>query len=92
MKEYICTVCGYIHKTEGELPDDFTCPICGAGKNAFVLKEDYIQWVYVETGNGGARRAFKSGDAPEVTFCVGEDKPIAVYAYCNIHGLWKTEL
>ncbi len=40
MKEYICTVCGYVHKTDGELPDDFKCPLCGAGKAAFVLKED----------------------------------------------------
>ncbi len=40
MKEYVCTVCGYIHKTEGELPDGFTCPLCGAGKDAFKLKED----------------------------------------------------
>ncbi len=40
MKEYVCTVCGYVHKTEGELPENFVCPICGAGKDAFVLKED----------------------------------------------------
>ncbi len=33
MKEYVCTVCGYVHK--GELPDDFKCPVCGAGKEAF---------------------------------------------------------
>lgn len=38
MKEYVCSVCGYIHK--GELPDDFVCPICGAGKDAFILKEE----------------------------------------------------
>ena len=49
--------------------------------------EHYIQWAYVETENGGQRRAFKPGDAPEASFCVGEDKPIAVYAYCNLHGL-----
>ncbi|MGN1099494.1 MAG: rubredoxin-like domain-containing protein [Christensenellales bacterium] len=40
MKEYICSVCGYVHKTEGELPEDFKCPLCGAGKDAFRLKED----------------------------------------------------
>lgn len=40
MKQYICTVCGYIHETDGELPDDFKCPLCGAGKDAFVLKEE----------------------------------------------------
>ena len=33
MKKYVCTVCGYIHN--GELPDDFVCPVCGAGKGAF---------------------------------------------------------
>lgn len=32
-KEYVCTVCGYVHK--GELPDGFICPVCGAGKDAF---------------------------------------------------------
>lgn len=40
MKEYICTVCGYVHKTEGELPEDFKCPVCGAGRDAFRLKEE----------------------------------------------------
>ena len=54
--------------------------------------EHYIQWVYVETENGGQRRDFKHGDAPKATFCIGEDKAIAVYSYCNIHGLWKTKL
>ena len=33
MKEWKCTVCGYIY--EGEEPPD-TCPICGAGKEKFV--------------------------------------------------------
>lgn len=33
MKKYVCTVCGYVHN--GELPDDFVCPVCGAGKGAF---------------------------------------------------------
>lgn len=40
MKEYICTVCRYTHETDGELPDDFKCPLCGAGKDSFVLKEE----------------------------------------------------
>lgn len=40
MKKYICTVCGYIYETDGELPDAFKCPLCGAGRDAFVLKEE----------------------------------------------------
>lgn len=38
MKEYVCSVCGYVHK--GEIPDDFVCPVCGAGRDAFVLREE----------------------------------------------------
>ena len=57
-----------------------------------MTEEHYIQWIYLETENGGQRRAFKPGDTPEAAFCTGEDKPVAVYAYCNLHGLWKTEI
>ena len=27
-KVYICNICGYIHETDEELPDDFICPLC----------------------------------------------------------------
>ena len=40
MKEYVCSVCGYVHKTDGELPDDFTCPVCKQPANKFVKIED----------------------------------------------------
>lgn len=33
-----------------------------------MTEEHYIQWVYLETENGGQRRAFKPGDTPEATF------------------------
>ena len=57
-----------------------------------MVPEHYIEWVYVQTENGGQRRALKPGDDPNVSFCLGDDKAIAVYAYCNLHGLWMTEL
>ncbi len=38
MKEYVCGVCGYVY--QGDIPDDFVCPICGAGRDAFHLKEE----------------------------------------------------
>jgi len=46
----------------------------------------------VETENGGQRKRLKVGDEPKESFCVANDKPVAVYAYCNLHGLWKTEI
>jgi len=54
--------------------------------------EHYIEWVYVKTENGGYRRDLKPESAPEVIFQLGEEKPVAVYAYCNLHGLWMTEV
>ena len=54
--------------------------------------EHFIEWVYVQTEKGGLRKALKPGDAPNVTFCLGDDKALAVYAYCNLHGLWMVEL
>ena len=54
--------------------------------------EHFIEWVYVQTENGGQRKALKPGDDPNVTFCLGDDKAVAVYAYCNLHGLWMTEV
>ena len=57
-----------------------------------MLPEHFIEWVYVQTENGGQRKALKPGDAPNVSFRLCDDKPVAVYAYCNLHGLWMTEI
>ena len=52
----------------------------------------HISFVYVETQKGGQRKNLKTGDTPELNFTFTDDKPIAVYAYCNLHGLWKTDV
>ncbi len=52
----------------------------------------YIEWVQLITENGSQRKVLKPGQEPNVVFQLGNDKPVAVYAYCNLHGLWKTEL
>ena len=33
-KKWICKVCGYVYEGD-EVPEDYICPICGAGKAAF---------------------------------------------------------
>ena len=58
-----------------------------------MVEEHYIQWVYLETAQGGQRKNLKPGDKPEVTFALtAGDKAIAVYEYCNLHGLWKASV
>lgn len=54
--------------------------------------EHYIEWIYVQTDKGGHRQYLTPGSAPSVTFALGDEKPLAVYAYCNLHGLWMTQL
>ena len=55
-------------------------------------EEHSIMWVYLETDRGGQRKTLKAGDEPTVTFALSDERPVAVYAYCNLHGLWKTEI
>lgn len=55
-------------------------------------EKHHIAFVYVETECGGQRKCMKVGSEPKLTFNFADDKPTAVYAYCNLHGLWKTEL
>lgn len=57
-----------------------------------MLEEHHIQFVYIETENGGQRKSLKIGEDPIVKFSLVDDKLIAVYEYCNLHGLWKTEV
>ncbi|HPW53483.1 MAG TPA: desulfoferrodoxin family protein [Erysipelotrichaceae bacterium] len=57
-----------------------------------MVPEHYIEWIYLETEKGGQRKALSPEDAPKASFCLGDDKAVAVYAYCNLHGLWKTEV
>ena len=57
-----------------------------------MTEEHLIEWVYVQTDRGGQRKELKAGEAPNLTFTFDNETPLAVYAYCNLHGLWKTEL
>ena len=58
-----------------------------------MVEEHYIQWVYLQTEKGGQRRCLTPGGKPEATFALVEgDKPLAAFAYCNLHGLWKSEV
>ena len=55
-----------------------------------MLEEHHITFIYVETENGGITVNLK--DKPEAIVYVGDEKPVAVYEYCNLHGLWMTTL
>lgn len=57
-----------------------------------MTEEHHIAWVYLQTNQGGQRKCIHIGEKPEAIFALADEKPIAVFAYCNLHGLWKTEI
>jgi len=55
-----------------------------------MLENHYIEWVMLCTKAGNQRKLLKPGEAPEARFLVKEDDEVlAVYEYCNLHGLYK---
>ena len=69
-----------------------TVKVCVGSVTHPMTEEHSILWVYLETDKGGHRKVLSPGEAPEVCFALCGEKPIAVYAYCNLHGLWKADL
>lgn len=56
-----------------------------------MLPEHYIEWVSLQSKFGNQRKALQPGQQPKVCFALCEgDEVQAVYAYCNLHGLWKS--
>ena len=52
--------------------------------------EHYIEWVSLQTKQGNQRKLLHPTQEPKVCFSICEgDEVEAVYAYCNLHGLWK---
>lgn len=53
--------------------------------------DHYIHFVAVETTNGLIVHYLHPGDIPILSVSMEDtDQAIAVYEYCNLHGLWKT--
>ena len=53
--------------------------------------EHSILWISLQSDKGVQRKYLEVGKAPVAQFSLVDEKPIAVYAYCNLHGLWKSE-
>lgn len=52
--------------------------------------EHYIDWVCIETEYGLQLKILKPSMSPKISFPLSKgDKVKAVYAFCNIHSLWK---
>lgn len=58
-----------------------------------MTSEHYIEWIYLETTQGGKRKALEPNSKPSAEFTLSEGEEIvAVYSYCNLHGLWEATI
>ena len=74
---FICEHCGNIVA----MVKDAGVPVMCCGQKMTVS---------IQTRQGNQRKALKPGGEPKVCFALCEgDEVEAVYAYCNLHGLWK---
>jgi superoxide reductase len=55
-----------------------------------MLPEHFIRWIVLETNEGFLVKNLKPGDKPAAVFTTEPGtEAVAVYAYCNLHSLWK---
>lgn len=57
-----------------------------------MAEEHSILWVEIKTDRGVQRKHLVVGEPPVVSFALADEKPLEVLAYCNLHGLWKSEI
>lgn len=75
-----------------ECVDDCTIRVKVGAVPHPMVKGHYIRFICLETEHGAQIQYLSSSGSAEVTFCICEDRPVAVYEYCNMHGLWKTQI
>ena len=56
-----------------------------------MMEAHHIEWVALHTAQGNQRKLLAWPNAPKAVFALAEgDSVIAAYAYCNLHGLWRS--
>lgn len=76
-----------VYKVEGNLVT------VSVGSVEHPMQEEHsIEWVSLQTKQGSQCKPLRAGGKPQVRFALCDgDSVEAVYAYCNLHGLWKAD-
>jgi len=57
-----------------------------------MTEEHSIGWIFLETKKGGQFVKLTPSSQPVGEFILADgDEAVAAYAYCNLHGFWKTQ-
>lgn len=79
------------HIPEVEIAGD-VLNICVGSVAHPMTEPHHIAWIYVEYEDGGQMVYLDHEGEPRTSVSLGGRRPVAVYEYCNLHGLWKKEL
>lgn len=56
-----------------------------------MTEEHHIEWISLQTKYGNQRKELCPSGEPCVSFAICDGDVVeAVFAYCNLHGLWET--
>ena len=74
-----------VYKVDGNKVD-----VCVGEVEHPMMEKHYIQWIAIQTKEGMQRKVLTPEAAPKASFMLTDgDELVAVYEYCNLHGLWK---
>ena len=56
-----------------------------------MTEEHFIEWIVIETNKGIQKVNLSFKDEPKAEFLIDNNDSVnAAYAYCNLHGFWKS--
>ncbi len=57
-----------------------------------MTSEHWIQWILIAQNNTYQIKTFEPGETPVWIVDIISGQPSKVYEFCNLHGLWMTEI
>ena len=71
--------------------DGNTVTVCVGDVAHPMTEPHHIAWIVLETEHGFQKKDLDPTGEPCAVFALKDDKAVAAYAYCNLHGLWKQD-
>ena len=71
--------------------DGDTVTVCVGDVAHPMTEPHHIAWIVLETEHGFQKKDLDPTGEPCAVFSLANDKAVAAYAYCNLHGLWKQD-
>ena len=72
--------------------DGSTVTVCVGDVAHPMIEPHHIAWIVLETEHGFQKQDLDPLGEPVAVFALADDKAVAAYEYCNLHGLWSVKV